>query len=222
MKQVYEAILAAMADDAAKPRSRRKGYDHWKPAACKALGISKMGRGRWENILESGEKLGYFRREHHEDINKTVLVAVASPAPASSPLIEDEELLSILDEEIKPDPTPPPPKVRKPLSEVFQHPDTRFLPRVGDLLYLKDPNAGVVQGEVVGVTVLVDLVSENGYYTRTSTEVHERKAEAKREDGEKSRAYYADCSALKAERDDLLKEIETLKAKRRELLPSEG
>ena len=110
-KTACEAILKELKSDLAKKGSKRKKIDHWKPIACQAIGISKMGSSRWIMIVNYGVKKGFFKIEEYK--GKEILV------PSDTPTQTD--ILSIGNE--KPSPsiesgsTPPKKEEPKPKKE---------------------------------------------------------------------------------------------------------
>lgn len=76
-KTACEAILKELKSDLAKKGSKRKKIDHWKPFACQAIGISKMGSSRWIMIVNYGVQKGYFKIEEYK--GKETLVPSDTP-----------------------------------------------------------------------------------------------------------------------------------------------
>ena len=76
-KTACEAILKELKSDLAKKGSRRKKIDHWKPFACQAIGISKMGSARWLMIVNYGVQKNYFKIEEYK--GKETLVPFETP-----------------------------------------------------------------------------------------------------------------------------------------------
>ena len=76
-KTACETILKELKADLAKKGSKRKKIDHWKPFACRAIGISKMGSARWIMIVNYGVQKGYFKIEEYK--GKETLVPSETP-----------------------------------------------------------------------------------------------------------------------------------------------
>jgi len=87
------AILNAIKAD----NGRKKKVDHWKPFACKALGIKKMGKARWDLLLEHGEKKGVFYQDPNATPSKTILVEGKKPTTILDLNIEDSLLQQALE-----------------------------------------------------------------------------------------------------------------------------
>lgn len=205
MEHVYNAIRDALIEDQNKSGTRRKGVDHWKKTACLALGISKMGSSRWGEILGQGERAGFFEVVFHEDIQKSVLEPrfdeTSEEAQETEELCEEESQEETLQEEIK-----------TPLSSFYAHDGETY--REGDMIYIKCPTMGVLQAEVVGVTVSLDLVVGARYYTRPTSEVFETRKGANQSDPQVSwRAYVGSNEDLRAERALLEEKIKRLEEK---------
>ena len=82
------------------------------------------------------------------------------------------------------------------------------------MIYIKCPTMGVLQAEVVGVTVSLDLVVGARYYTRPTSEVFETRKGANQSDPQVSwRAYVGSNEDLRAERALLEEKIKRLEEK---------
>lgn len=202
MLHVYNAIRDALIEDQNKIGSRRKGVDHWKKIACQALDISKMGSSRWGEILGQGERSGFFEVVLHEDIQKSVLEPRFDETADEN---QDAEKNSV--DETEEDETKE--RVKTPLSSFFAHDGETY--REGDVIYIKCPSMGVLQAEVVGVTVSLDLIVGARYYSRQTSEVFETKKGANQSDTQASwRSYIGSNEDLVVERARLEEEIKRL------------
>jgi hypothetical protein len=203
MLHVYNAIRDALIEDQNKKGSRRKGVDHWKKTACTALDISKMGSARWGEILGEGESAGFFEVVFHEDIQKSVLEPRFDDSQEEETQ-EEETQEEVVEEEVVEE------VIRTPLSSVFANDEETY--REGDMIYIKCPTMGVLQAEVVGVSVSLDLLVGARYYTRQSSEVFETKRGASQSDPQATwRSYIGSNEDLKRERDELQEKISQLK-----------
>ena len=121
--------------------------------------------------------------------------------------IEEEE-----EEEIKEQIKPPP--VKAPFSNHVE--DLTHLPKKEDVYWIFDHGQGSsVQGEVVGVHVMVDLCVGNKYFCLPHNEIFDKKKDV---NSSVNKSYFASNKDLQEQRDLLLKEIEDLKSQRIELL----
>jgi hypothetical protein len=230
LDKAFEAILVALEEDAKKKGTKRKGYDHWKKFACQAIGISKMGRGRWENIVATGEKLGYWVKEHHLEIGKVILKPTGKKVPVAKtePVVEEpvvEDLAEpMVEEPVVEEVTKPKSVDRRPVqSDYYGH--KGYMPKVGDILHFHHKHKGVLRGEVLGVTVSVDFMSDkDGLYSVSSTALAEKKSQCQKlgEDWWKSISEYTqEDERLKKRKKALEKQVkdleETLASLKKEL-----
>ena len=201
------AILSALTADLAVKGSKRKRIDHWKGIACASAGVSKMGSARYQKIIDYGIQNGFWEIELVGARQKPTLkpLTIQTPAPAqTAPAPETEEVVVSQRER-----TTPAVEVRLP----HPHQEIAELPRKGDLYYYQSYQGGKVQGEVLSVYAFADVVApDGGFQTVALCDLSDTKRGVKK--GEAVSAWTQDNRTLRAERDQLLREIERLKSQR--------
>lgn len=199
------AIHSALKADLAVKGSKRKKIDHWKAVACAVAGVSKMGSARYQKIIDYGIQNGYWEIELVGASQKPTLKPL-NLSPAQTPAIT-EALDEVSQEPVER--TAPPPVVR----QVHPHQEIAGLPREGDLYYYQTRMGRKVQGEVLAVYCFVDMANPDGScQTMLASDLSDTKRDVN--PPQKLTVFYQDNRALRAERDQLLREIEALKAQR--------
>ena len=215
-KTACEAILKELKSDLAKKGSKRKKIDHWKPFACQAIGISKMGSSRWIMIVNYGVQKGYFKIEEYK--GKEILVPSDTPTQTdimslgnetpSNPSPSIESGFTPPEEEPKPKPkkekrdrrgyTPseyvsgniPKTTTTRPkrISDLATNGDAD-IPKLGDLIWVH--TAGVSwKGEVTDISVGVIVTpvdKKDGHWTfKNADQLFDSKKEADQKGDAKS------------------------------------
>jgi hypothetical protein len=186
-----------------------------KEVAKQELGVKRMGDARFQMILDQCIKNGDFIldgdmiRNPAEadplDLFGDVVVWSETSEPDNSEPVEEP-----ISEPNIPTKTPHPKEV---------HTDPKLsssdLPRAGDIYYYRSYTGEVVQGEVVSVVCFAECQNPNGtWQSVTLQDLHLKKKGVPKETMiNHLNAYYQNNSHLKAERDQLLKEISELKGK---------
>lgn len=213
-KTACEAILKELKSDLAKKGSKRKKIDHWKPFACQAIGISKMGSSRWIMIVNYGVQKGYFKIEEYkgketlvpsDTPTQTDIMSLGNETPSKpSPSIESD--LAPPEEEPKPKKekrdrrgyTPseyvsgniPKTTTTRPkrISDLATNGDSD-MPKLGDLIWVH--TAGVSwKGEVTDISVGVIVTpvdKKDGHWTfKNADQLFDSKKEADQKGDAKS------------------------------------
>lgn len=190
-----------------------------KDLARRELGLKRLGEARFQMLLEEGVSKGIFQIEGDQivapssdslDVWDDLLEEGSAPShietspPLETPL-EEETPTQVNLETLPLKPATP---AQLDVSGKLKS----ELPRSGDLYYYHSYQGGVVQGEVKGVYCFVEVINPDGTYQSLSlSEIAEtKKALGKCKKAPK--AYVIDNMALRAERDRLLREIESLRA----------
>ena len=191
-----EAIVEAMKEDAKKKGSRAKKIDHWKPFACQAIGISKMGSARWLMVINYGVKEGYFKIV---DIKGKETLCLDTETPSQVSLIEDEPEVETPEssETPKRDKRGFMPsdyikgtgilKADTPRAKSIRENAHRsdLIPQKGDLLWAIRPDNSVFHSEVEEVSIgvhVTPLNKKDGHWSYVSSnDVYEDQKEAKKE-----------------------------------------
>lgn len=209
------AVLEAVLIDNAVKGSKRKKIDHWKSVACSKIGITRMGQARWNKILEYGYANRFFKAEAIGMSGKLILTALKSVEVESVEVeVEAVETVEVETVSAKEEFAIPTKATHPPRLEGVVKSD---LPQAGDMLHYRSYTGGVVQGEVLSSYCFVDMLNPNGTYQVVMLEnLHNTKQEARMDRvSEEMRVYYANNNKLRAERNELLKEIDSLKAQLR-------
>lgn len=193
-----EAVVEAMKEDAKKKGSRAKKIDHWKPFACQAIGISKMGSARWLMIVNYGVKEGFFKIK---EVNGKETLSLDNE--------EDPSQVSIFEEETPEVETPEEPKKEVRDKKGFMPSDyikgtgilkadtprarsvrtnahrSDLIPQKGDLLWAIRPDNSIFHSEVEEVSIgvhVTPLNKKDGHWTyASSNDVYEDQKDAKKE-----------------------------------------
>lgn len=171
-------VLEEIKKDRATKGSKRKKIDHWKPYACEAIGIKKMGNARWQMILDYGYKQGYFEVEEVNGKEALVPTGEKKQTPLLDPAPQKEE------EVLSREPRREKEQVRERsiLKDVHR---TSLVPRKGDVLWAIRPDNSVFQGEVEEVNIgvhVTPLNKKDGYWSYVlSNDLFEGEKEAKKE-----------------------------------------
>ena len=202
------AVLEAVLIDNAVKGSKRKKIDHWKSVACSKIGITRMGQARWNKILEYGYANRFFKAEAIGMSGKLILTALKSVEVES---VEVEvETVSAKEEFAIPAKAPHPHRLEGVLRS--------DLPQKGDMFHYRSYTGQVQCGEVLSSYCFADMLNPNGTHQVVMLEnLHSSKrgANQDRNISDEMRVYYANNNKLKAERNELLKEIDSLKAQLR-------
>ncbi len=190
-----EAIVEAIKKDANKKGSRAKKIDHWKPYACRAVGVSKMGSARWLMIVNYGLKEGYFKIE---GVNgKETLSLNSEEDPSQAPIFGAEvETPEVPEKEVRDKRGFMPSdyikgtgilKVDTPRARSIKTNAHRsdLIPQKGDLLWAIRPDNSIFHSEVEEVSIgvhVTPLNKKDGHWTyASSNDVYEDQKEAKKE-----------------------------------------
>lgn len=208
------AVREAILIDLAIKGSKRKKVNHWRKVACRSLGISKMGQARWQRILDYGCDHKIFEMQEVGSSKKLVL----HPLEVQETKATESELIWTFSdlEPAKPQPIEPtkdefetkalPPHLLDGVKE-------SDLPQPGDMMFYRSYQGQVVKGEILAARCVVEVRNPDGtYQTVLLSDLHDSDKGVSRERGNRElTAYYLDNTRLKRERDQLLREIESLK-----------
>lgn len=176
-----------------------------KEVAKQELGVKRMGDARFKMILDQGVKAGDFIIEGD---------VIQDPSQADP--------LDLFGEAVVQDDLPEPLISTKTTHPEVAHLDPKLsssdLPRAGDLFHYRSYSGEVVQGEVKSVICFAECQNPNGtWQTVAFQDLHLKKRGVPRETMlNHLNAYYQNNHHLRAERDQLLKEIQDLEAKIKE------
>jgi hypothetical protein len=181
-----------------------------KEVAKQELGVKRMGDARFQMILDQGVKSGDFILEG--DMIKDPNISEADPLDLD--LFGEIEVCEAESE------TPPDPVIStKTLHPEVAHLDPKLsssdLPRAGDLYHYRSYSGEVVQGEVKSTICFAECQNPDGtWQTVAFQDLYLRDKGIPRETLlNHLNAYYQNNNFLRAERDQLLKEINDLKGK---------
>lgn len=174
-----------------------------KEVAKQELGVKRMGEARFKMILDQGVKSGDFV------IQGDMIVDPSQDDPFD--FLED----AVVCEEENPKPTI---STKTPHPEVA-HLDPKLsssdLPRAGDMYHYRSYTGEIVQGEVKSVVCFAECQNPNGtWQTVALQDLHLKKRGVPKETMlNHLTAYYQNNNHLRAERDQILKEINELEEK---------
>ena len=178
-----------------------------KEVAKQELGVKRMGDARFKMILDQAIKSGEFILDGD---------MIKDPCEAD-PLDLFGEVV------VEDDPTPDPVISTKTPHPEVTHLDPKLsssdLPREGDLYHYRSYSGEVVQGEVISTVCFAECLNPNGTWQSVAfQDLHLKKKGVSKETMISNlNAYYQNNNHLKAERDQLLKEISDLEAKIKEV-----
>jgi hypothetical protein len=181
-----------------------------KETAKQELGVKRMGDARFQMILDEGVRKGDFIID--------------------GDMIRDGSVDSFFDFEVMETEVEIEPKIDVPpiIDSKTPHPSeanldpklsSSDLPRAGDMYYYRSYTGDVVQGEVVSVVCFAECQNPDGTWQSVAfQDLHIRGKGIPKETLLNSlRAYYKNNDHLRAEKNQLLKEIEKLQTKIAEL-----
>ena len=187
-----------------------------KEVAKQELGTKRIGDARFKMILDQGVKNGDFIIE-----GNMIKGSLADPLGLFECLFEEvvveetENHKSV--EDLKSDP------LTKTYHPEVVHLDPNLsssdLPRAGDLYHYRSYSGEIVQGEVKSTICFAECLNPNGTWQSVAfQDVHITKKDVPKETViNHLNAYYQNNNHLKAERDQLLKEISELQTKLKEV-----
>ena len=170
-----------------------------KEEAKHQLGVKKMGEARFQMLLDEGAE--------EIEVRGGVVVARVNELDFLLSAEDDfaDEAIEVTGARL------PQPEAL----DVSGYPEDQ-LPRKGDLYYYPSYQGGVVQGEVLGVYCFAEMLNPDGSFQSCSlTEMSVKKKPLPKRAN--TTAWSMSNARLRAERDQLLKEIEELKRKKTEL-----
>ena len=177
-----------------------------KEVAKQELGVKRMGDARFQMILDQGVKSGDF-----------ILDGDMIKDPS-----EDDPLDLFGDAIIEDDDSPDPVISTKTVHPEVAHLDPKLsssdLPRAGDLYHYRSYSGEVVQGEVKSAICFAECQNPDGtWQTVAIQDLYLKKRGVPKETMlNHLNAYYQNNNNLRAERDQLLKEISELEGKIKE------
>lgn len=172
--------------------------------AKQELGVKRMGEARFKMLLDQGVRVGDFIIDGD---------MIKDPSSISDPLDLFGEV--VVEEDNSPDPV----ISTKALHPEVAHLDPKLsssdLPREGDLYHYRSYSGEVVQGEVKSAICFAECQNPDGtWQTVAFQDLHLKKRGVPRETMlNHLNAYYQNNNNLRAERDQLLKEISELEGK---------
>ena len=180
-KVASERVLEELKKDLLVKGSKRKKIDHWKPFACEAVGVKKMGDARWQMILEYGYKNELFEVENVNGKDTLKPFGEAQKQAEILDLGEEEGEEEVV---ISRAPAPRKQEVRaRPIQTNAHRSD--LIPQKGDILWAIRPDNSVFRGEIDEVDIgahVTPLDSKDGYWSYvTSNDLFEDEREAKKE-----------------------------------------
>ena len=88
-REQHTRAARAVAIAVYNKEGRRPMIKWWRPIAAKALGFSRLGSSRWQQVVDAGVEAGFFR-VCHRTLRYPILVADSLPHEPG-PAIEDED-----------------------------------------------------------------------------------------------------------------------------------
>ena len=174
--------------------------------AKQELGVKRMGDARFKMILDQGVRVGDFIIDGDmiKDPNQDDPLSFFEEAVVEETVVEETPEPTI------PTKTPHPKEI---------HIDPKLsssdLPRAGDIYHYRSYSGEIVQGEIVSVVCFAECQNPNGTWQSVALQdLHLKKKGVPKETMIKNlTAYYQNNNHLRAERDQLLKEIAEIKEK---------
>jgi len=181
-----------------------------KEVAKQELGVKRMGDARFQMILDQGVKRGDFILEG--DMIKDPNISSTDPL--------DLDLFGEIEEveeevEASPDPVISTKTIHPEVAHLDPKLSSSDLPRAGDLYHYRSYSGEVVQGEVKSTICFAECQNPDGtWQTVAFQDLYLKKRGVPKETMlNHLNAYYQNNNNLRAEHDQLLKEISELKGK---------